>query len=257
MKEIANLHIITFLISWISTCSVVQCFTPSSPFQLHVSTPSYELKKINEKMSLFLSNNTNDEDSKTNSENNPSPPIAKTNSSNSNSNSSGNQTILYDDFSDFSSSTIVGGQPKQSEQQSSSSTMSSSSQNDEVDWDSEWKKVVQNKNQPPTRPGSNYYKNDVQRAIGKGTRQVQESVVKNVLPTIQKSRNQFSFSSLKNDAKFWFAILAAISIGSAVLSAANFSTPPSSYFDSSSSYESSTTTNVPMEYNSDRNSYSI
>ena len=47
----------------------------------------------------------------------------------------------------------------------------------EVDWDAEWKKVVENKDRDIERPGKDFYKSDVEKAAIKATRDVQERVI--------------------------------------------------------------------------------
>jgi predicted pyridoxine 5'-phosphate oxidase superfamily flavin-nucleotide-binding protein len=87
----------------------------------------------------------------------------------------------------------------------------------DVDWDAEWKKVVENRNQPSDRPGK--YKNDVERAMLKTTKATAEQIkkVKIVKPDI-------NIRSLQGDGKFWIAVLAIISIGISLISAAGVET---------------------------------
>merc|ERR1712151_536886 len=88
-----------------------------------------------------------------------------------------------------------------------------------VDWDAEWKKVVDNKDQPSVRPGKDFYKSDLEKAIGKTTRAAQEQISKVQMPNVQMRRP--SMPSFSGDAKLCLAIIAAISIGSAILSASS------------------------------------
>lgn len=87
----------------------------------------------------------------------------------------------------------------------------------DVDWDAEWKKVVEKRDQPSTRPGQ--YKNEVERAMLKTTKATSEQLkkVKIVKPDI-------NIKSLQGDPKFWFAILAIISVGVSLISAAGVET---------------------------------
>eukprot|EP00980_Cylindrotheca_fusiformis_P025142 scaffold13192_cov51-Cylindrotheca_fusiformis.AAC.2 len=84
----------------------------------------------------------------------------------------------------------------------------------EIDWDSEWKKVVQNEGKLKTgqRPGSDFYKSEAEisaiKAANKAAMKAAE--VSNSLPQM---------SSFTGDWKFWIAILAIVSIGLSVLNA--------------------------------------
>jgi len=88
----------------------------------------------------------------------------------------------------------------------------------DIDWDSEWKKVVENQDQPETRPGKDFYKNDVEKALGKTAKAAQEQISKipNVKVEMPKPRVPMS---LTGDAKLWLGIIAILSIGSAVIGA--------------------------------------
>jgi len=89
----------------------------------------------------------------------------------------------------------------------------------DVDWDAEWRKVVQNEDQPTQRPGKDFYKNDVEKAIGKTAKAAQEQISKIPkveMPTVSKPSMP---ASLSGDAKLWLAIIALISVGSAVIGA--------------------------------------
>ena len=70
----------------------------------------------------------------------------------------------------------------------------------DVDWDAEWKKVVKNQDQPEERPGKDFYKNEVEKALGKTTKAVQEQISKipNVKVEMPKPRVHMS---LTGDAK--------------------------------------------------------
>jgi len=91
----------------------------------------------------------------------------------------------------------------------------------DVDWDAEWSKVVKNQNQPTERPGKDFYKNDVEKAIGKTAKAAQEQIskipkVKVEMPSVSKPNMP---ASLSGDAKLWLAIIVIISVGSAVIGA--------------------------------------
>jgi hypothetical protein len=85
----------------------------------------------------------------------------------------------------------------------------------DIDWDGEWKKVVEQRGtkNDVKRPGT--YKSEVEIAATKVTRAAQE----NVLKTVKVVKVIPSWNSLKNDPKFWIGILALISVGLAVLTA--------------------------------------
>ena len=83
------------------------------------------------------------------------------------------------------------------------STPGGDSYEGDIDWDAEWAKVVkENKSNSSTkRPGSDFYKNDAQRAAVKASRAASEQInkVKIVKPDI-------NLRMLTGDAKFWIAI---------------------------------------------------
>lgn len=105
------------------------------------------------------------------------------------------------------------------------STPGGDSYDGDIDWDAEWAKVVkENKSNASTkRPGSDFYKNDAQRAAVKASRAASEQIskVKIVKPDV-------NLKMLTGDAKFWIAILAVISIGLALISAPDMSSYSSS-----------------------------
>jgi hypothetical protein len=89
-----------------------------------------------------------------------------------------------------------------------------------VDWDSEWKKVVENQGKldggESRRPGSDYYKSEAEISAIKATNkaafqaaQVSSKVTNNIPP----------LSTLTGDWRFWIGILAVVSIGLSVLTA--------------------------------------
>ena len=68
----------------------------------------------------------------------------------------------------------------------------------DVDWDAEWKKVVDEKNNNANRPGKDFYKNDVEKAAAKATRAAQEQVI-NVSKNLPKVQTP-DIRSLQGDA---------------------------------------------------------
>lgn len=90
----------------------------------------------------------------------------------------------------------------------------------DIDWDSEWKKVVRNQNQPVERPGKDFYKTQAEITAIKAANKAQESIG-NVAEKIVPSN--LSWSTLKGDWKFWIAVLVIISIGSSLLTSSSMS----------------------------------
>jgi len=89
----------------------------------------------------------------------------------------------------------------------------------DVDWDAEWKKVVKNQDQPDQRPGKDFYKNDVEKAIGKTAKAAQEQISK--IPKVKVEMPQSRGPMvLSDDAKLWLAIIVIVSIGSALIGGA-------------------------------------
>ncbi|KAL7440780.1 hypothetical protein ACHAXM_007463 [Skeletonema potamos] len=86
-----------------------------------------------------------------------------------------------------------------------------------VDWDAEWKKVVQNQDQPAQRPGS--YKTQAEIAAIKAT----NKVAKNVFDASQEMKSKMpaapNMMSLQGDWRFWIGILVIVSFGLSILSA--------------------------------------
>jgi len=88
-----------------------------------------------------------------------------------------------------------------------------------VDWDAEWKKVVEKDGKLDSgaeRPGKDFYKSEAEiaaiKAANTATKKVTEagSSVADTLPDIR---------SLSGDWRFWIAILALVSVGLSLLSA--------------------------------------
>lgn len=86
-----------------------------------------------------------------------------------------------------------------------------------VDWDDEWKKVVQDRDQPVERPGK--YKSQAEIATIKATKKV----AKNVYDASQEAKAKLpsapSIRSLQGDWRFWIGMLLIVSFGLAALSA--------------------------------------
>ena len=85
-----------------------------------------------------------------------------------------------------------------------------------VDWDAEWKKVVANKDQPKQRPGKDFYKSDAEIAV--------TTTINRSIETVQKQAAKMDIPSintvtLTSDWRFWIAILAFVSVVTAVISA--------------------------------------
>ena len=86
-----------------------------------------------------------------------------------------------------------------------------------VDWDAEWKKVVENRDQPAQRPGK--YKSEAEIAAIKVT----NKVAKNVFDASQEMKSKMpavpNMRSLQGDWRFWIGILVIVSFGLSILSA--------------------------------------
>ena len=86
-----------------------------------------------------------------------------------------------------------------------------------VDWDAEWKKVVENRDQPAKRPGE--YKSQAEIAAIKAT----NKVAKNVFDASQEMKSKMpaapNMRSLQGDWRFWIGILVIVSFGLSILSA--------------------------------------
>jgi len=95
--------------------------------------------------------------------------------------------------------------------------------NEGVDWDSEWQKVVKNKDQPGKRPSGG--KADV-RVEGKSEVQisVEEALIeaRSKIPKIS-IESLPTFRSLDGDFKFWIGVLIVVSIGLSLLQGAGIS----------------------------------
>lgn len=86
-----------------------------------------------------------------------------------------------------------------------------------VNWDDEWKKVVQDRDQPVKRPGS--YKSQAEIATIKATNKVAKNVFDASREAKAKLPSATSFRSLQGDWRFWIGILLIVSFGLSILSA--------------------------------------
>lgn len=96
-----------------------------------------------------------------------------------------------------------------------------------VDWDAEWKKVVENKDQPLRRPKGND-KSDaeiaVTKAVNKASKSISDVTGRISIPEAPKM-NASSMANLTGDWKFWIAVLVVISVGSSLLAGGGVQVP--------------------------------
>merc|ERR1712232_828961 len=87
-----------------------------------------------------------------------------------------------------------------------------------IDWDAEWKKVVEDRDQPLQRPGK--YKSQPEIAAIKGI----NKTAKNVFEASQELKSKLpqatNIRSLQGDWKFWIGVIFILSFGLSILSAA-------------------------------------
>jgi len=97
-----------------------------------------------------------------------------------------------------------------------------------VDWDSEWKKVVNDRDQPAERPGK--YKSQAEIAAIKAT----NKVAKNVFDASQDMKANIpsvpSIDSLKGDWRFWIGMIVILSFGLSLLTATSLQGPANDSF---------------------------
>lgn len=97
-----------------------------------------------------------------------------------------------------------------------------------VDWDAEWKKVVENRDQPSQRPGN--YKSPVEISVIKATNKVAKNVfdaskdMKANMPSVPSIR------SLQGDWRFWIGMLLIVSFGLSILSVSSSTTSANESF---------------------------
>mmetsp|Transcript_17226 Transcript_17226/g.23689 ORF Transcript_17226/g.23689 Transcript_17226/m.23689 type:complete len:169 (-) Transcript_17226:461-967(-) len=90
----------------------------------------------------------------------------------------------------------------------------------DIDWDAEWKKVVENKDQPSTRPGKDFYKSETEIKVIQATNKAVEGAQQQIKQVQKKVVIQPpNIRSLQGDWKFWIAILAIISVGTSLIAA--------------------------------------
>jgi len=86
----------------------------------------------------------------------------------------------------------------------------------DIDWDSEWKKVVDGQVTP--KPTSGIYKSDVELAAIKAKKSA-ELKINDVQYNAAKAIGGINIRSLQGDWRFWIGLLAVLSIGTSILSA--------------------------------------
>ena len=97
-----------------------------------------------------------------------------------------------------------------------------------VDWDAEWQKVVQNRDQPTQRPGN--YKSPVEIAAIKATNKVAKNVFDASRDMKSNMPNAPSFQSLQGDWRFWIGIIVIVSFGLSILSATSVAPVNDSFY---------------------------
>lgn len=126
----------------------------------------------------------------------------------SSSSSSSSSTVLFggavDDSSDSNDdeTTKESSSPKQKKEIISEINLPDDSEyTSNIDWDSEWKKVVQNQGAQVDRPGKDFYKSDAEIAAIRAANKARERAVK----IASKAPSMPSFNTLKGDWKVsWF-----------------------------------------------------
>lgn len=86
-----------------------------------------------------------------------------------------------------------------------------------VDWDAEWKKVVEDRDQPVDRPGK--YKTQAEIAAIQATNKVAKNVFDASRDMKASMPSPPSIRSLQGDWRFWIGIIAIVSFGLSILSA--------------------------------------
>jgi len=92
-----------------------------------------------------------------------------------------------------------------------------------VDWDAEWKKVVEDRDQPAERPGK--YKTQAEISAIKTTNKVAKNVYDASREVQSKIPSAPSIRSLQGDGRFWVGMLAILAFGLAILSATSSGSP--------------------------------
>ena len=97
-----------------------------------------------------------------------------------------------------------------------------------IDWDNEWKKVVQDKDQPKQRPGK--YKSQPEIAATKAVNNVAKNVYdasRDIKASMPKAP---SIRSLQGDWRFWIGILVIVSFGLSLLTATSVQPSNESFY---------------------------
>jgi len=97
-----------------------------------------------------------------------------------------------------------------------------------VDWDSEWKKVVQDRDQPSQRPGK--YKSEAEIAAIKATNKVAKNVYQATNEMKSNMPSAPSIRSMQGDWRFWIGILVIVSFGLSLLSATSMAPSNDSFY---------------------------
>ena len=82
----------------------------------------------------------------------------------------------------------------------------------DIDWDGEWKKVVQEQGNSADRPGKDFYKNDFERAVTKTGRAAVNQIesAKSKLPDVKFVQPKVNMKSLSSDGKVSYLQLAIL-----------------------------------------------
>lgn len=97
-----------------------------------------------------------------------------------------------------------------------------------VDWDAEWKKVVNDQNQPAERPGK--YKSQVEISAIKATNKVAKNVYDASKDMKASMPSPPSIRSLQGDWRFWIGIIVILSFGLSILTATSMQAPANDSF---------------------------
>lgn len=73
----------------------------------------------------------------------------------------------------------------------------------DIDWDGEWKKVVEEKGNAVDRPGKDFYKNDIERAVTKTGQAAIDQIesAKNKLPDVKFVKPNVNMQAMSGDGK--------------------------------------------------------
>ena len=127
-----------------------------------------------------------------------------------------------------------------------------------VDWDAEWKKVMENQGQPEQRPGKGYYKSEAELTALRAANQAREKAIQATaqmpsMPTWNSVKNDWKVRARKYldrvyvcrvlsivlvsfiSWQFWIGVLAAVSVATSLIASAGTSSnilPPTGSPDS-------------------------